>query len=311
MDAHRNASYNCSALIRAMKRFRSLFAILLLLPGIFGAGMVSAAPITKSLNWEPFVPQENEFAAAIVMVPKTHQVLYSFKPDKPHAAASLTKLAGAMAFLKKPGSWERLITITKADEVGGGRLRVNVGTRIPLRDLFYASITASANNAATALARVSGLTMKGFLARMNQVAKTAGAKNTVFYDASGMNPKNTTTARDMALISEAAFNLPEIRRAATVETYSVRIASLGQVRTIKNTNPLLAPHTGVWVLGGKTGYLEESMYNFVGRFRPELADGSAELGKDVIIVVFGAPTKDAQFQTAKRLAQWAWRVHEF
>lgn len=290
-------------------RFRSLVAAVLILPGFLIPGVSFAA--TKAVHWEPFVPQDNEFAAAIVMLPKTHQVLYAFKADKAHTAASLTKLAGAMAFLKKPGSWERLITLSKADEVGGGRLRVNVGARIPLRDLFYASITASANNAAMALARVSGLSMKAFLARMNQVAKASGATHTVFYDASGMNPKNMTTARDMALLAEAAFNLPEIRRAATVESYPVRIASARQVRTIKNTNPLLAANSGVWVMGGKTGYLEESLYNFVGRFRPEQADGTPELGKDVLIVVFGAPTKDAQFQTAKRLAQWAWRVHEF
>lgn len=290
-------------------QFRSLVIAALILPGFLTPGVTFAA--TKAMNWEPFVPHDNEFAAAIVMLPDTHQVLYSFKPDKLHTAASLTKLAGAMAFLKKPGAWERLVTLTKADEVGGGRLRVDVGTRIPLRDLFYASITASANNAAMALARVSGLTPKGFLARMNQVAKAAGATQSVFYDASGMNPNNMTTARDMALLAEAAFNLPEIRRAATVESYPVRIASTRQVRTIKNTNPLLATNTGVWVMGGKTGYLEESMYNFVGRFRPEQADGTPELGKDVLIVVFGAPTKDAQFQTAKRLAQWAWHVHEF
>lgn len=290
-------------------RLRSFFASLLLLPGLLIPGGVFAA--TKTADWGPFIPHHNEFAAAIVMVPGTHQVLYEFKSEKLHTAASLTKLAGAMAFLKKPGSWERLITLTKADEVGGGRLQVKAGTRIPLRDLFYASITASANNAATALGRVSGLTTKGFLARMNEVSKAAGAKKTVFYDASGMNPRNVTTAKDMALIAEAAFNLPEIRRAATVSTYPVRIASAGQVRTIKNTNPLLAANTGVWVLGGKTGYLEESMYNFVARFRPERPDGTPELGKDVLIVVFGAPTKDTQFQTAKRLAQWAWRTHEF
>ncbi len=290
-------------------RFRSFLAAALLVSGLVLPGKVFAA--TQVLNWEPFTPHVNEFAAAIVMVPGTHQVLYSFKPDKLHTAASLTKLAGAMAFLKNPGPWERLVTLSKADEVGGGRLRVNPGTKIPLRDLFYSSITASANNAAMALARVSGLSMKGFLAKMNQVAKATGATHSVFYDASGMNPRNMTTARDMALIAEAAFNTPEIRRAATVESYPVRIASAGTVRTIKNTNPLLAPNTGIWVMGGKTGYLEESMYNFVGRFRPEQADGTPELGKDLIIVVFGAPTKDAQFQTAKRLAQWAWQEHEF
>lgn len=292
-----------------MSHFRSFLSVLILLPSLAFPGSVLAA--TKAANWEAFVPQANEFASAIVLVPQTHQVLYEFKADKAHPAASLTKLANALAFLKKPGSWERIMTLTKADEVGGGRLRVVSGTRIPLRDLFYASITASANNAAMAVARASGLSMKSFLARMNQVAKAAGAKHTVFYDASGMNPKNMTTARDMALLAEAAFNQPEIRRAATVTTYPVRIASTGLIRTIKNTDPLLAENSGIWVMGGKTGYLEESMYNFVGRFRPEQADGTPELGKDVLIVVFGAPTKDAQFQTAKRLAQWAWNNYEF
>lgn len=290
-------------------RARVLWNALLILVGLCAPGFALAA--TRADVWEPFIPTDNEFASAIVMLPKMHQVLYEFKPHKPHTAASLTKLAGAMAFLKRPVSWERLVTLSKADEVGGGRLRVNVGTKIPMRDLFYASITASANNAAMAMARVSGLSTKAFLLRMNQVARASGATRTVFYDASGMNPKNMTTARDMALLAEAAFNIPEIRRAATVETYQVRIASAGQVRTIKNTNPLLAANTGIWVMGGKTGYLEESMYNFVGRFRPELSDGSPELGKDLIIVVLGAPTKEAQFDTAKRLAQWAWRVHEF
>ncbi|MBP9762934.1 D-alanyl-D-alanine carboxypeptidase [Patescibacteria group bacterium] len=290
-------------------KVRFLLGLLCLLPtwfvpeAAFGAG--------KALNWEPFLPADNEFAAAVVMLPKTHQMLYSFKPNKAHTAASLTKLPSAMVFLKNPGAWERLITLSKVDEVGGGRLRVNVGTKIPLRDLFYASITASANNAAMALVRAAGVSMKTYLVRMNQTVKALGANNSTFYDASGMDARNTTTAHDMALIAEAAFRTPEIRRAATVETYPVRIASAGQVRTIKNTNPLLAPGTGVWVMGGKTGYLEESMYNFVGQFRPERADGSPELGKDVIVVVLGAPTKEAQFQTAKRLAQWAWNTHEF
>lgn len=309
MDASRYAGYSSSALIRAMSHFRSFLSVAILLPSLVLPGSVLAA--TKTGNWEAFVPQANEFASAIALVPQTHQVLYEFKADKAHPAASLTKLANALAFLKKPVSWERIMTLTKADEVGGGRLRVASGTRIPLRDLFYASITASANNAAMAVARASGLSMKSFLVRMNQVAKAAGTKHTVFYDASGMNPKNMTTARDMALLAEVAFNQPEIRRAATVETYPVRIASTGQIRTIKNTDPLLAQNSGIWVMGGKTGHLEESMYNFVGRFRPERADGTPELGKDVLIVVFGAPTKDAQFQTAKRLAQWAWNNYEF
>ena len=199
----------------------------------------------------------------------------------------------------------------KKDEVGGGRLRVPVGTKVSLIDAFYATITASANNTGMALARVSGLGLKTFVARMNQTVKTLGLKHTTFFDPVGMDPRNLTTAHDMALLAEAAFRLPMVQRAATVQTYNLKNASTGDIHPMKSTDPLLSPGNGLWVMGGKTGYLEESMYNFVGWFRPEQADGTPVLGKDVIVVVFGAPTKEGQFDSAKRLAQWAWSMHAF
>ncbi len=290
-------------------RWRVFVALFLLVSGFVLPIRVFAA--TKAANWQPFTPTTNEFAAALVILPKTHQVLYSFKPDTPRVVASLTKLANALVFLKKPGDWNRLVTMKAADEVGGGRLRVATGAKISTKDLFYSSITASANNAAMALARISGYTMKMFVAKMNKTVHELGATHTTLYDASGTDPRNISTAHDLALIAEAAFRSPVVHRAATVVTYPVYVVTEKRIHPIKNTNPLLADGTGVWVVGGKTGYLEESMYNFVGEFKPELADGSPESGKDIIVVVLGAPTKEGQFQTAKRLAQWAWNTHEF
>lgn len=290
-------------------RWRGFIGLLLLVSGFILPTQVFAA--TKAASWQPFIPTTNEFAAALVILPKTHQVLYSFKPDTPRVVASLTKLANAIVFLKKPGNWNRLVTMKAADEVGGGRLRVATGAKISMKDLFYSSITASANNAAMALARISGYTMKTFISMMNKAVHDLGATHTTLYDASGMDPRNISSAHDLALIAEAAFRLPAVHSAATIGTYPVYVATERKIHPIKNTNPLLADGTGVWVVGGKTGYLEESMYNFVGQFKPERADGSPEYGKDIIVVVLGAPTKDGQFQTAKRLAQWAWNMHEF
>lgn len=276
--------------------------------------LLSAFPADAARQIEgalPFERKPDEFVSAIVMVPRTRQVLYAYQPDQSHPAASLTKLANALVFVKRNPSWNRVATLAAQDEVGGGRLRVRTGARMTVQDMFFSTITASANNTATALIRLSGLTKKQFFAQMNKEVKAIGAMHSHFVDASGIDPGNSTTARDMALIAERAFQYPMIRRAATTIQYRFTIRNTGEVRTIRNTNALLTDDPDVWVTGGKTGYLEESKYNLVTQMRPMTPDGTFVSGKDIIVVVLGAPDKESQFTISKRLAQWAWNNHEF
>ena len=276
---------------------------------IRASAVSAAAPLAGA---QPFLPYENEFATAIVMTPRDHQILYSFKPDKPWTAASLTKLPNALVWVRKgQPPYNSLVTMKKQDEVGGGRLRLAVGSKLTFRDLWYSAIAASANNAAMAIARASGLSQKKYVAQMNAEAKRAGAKNSLFVDPAGMDPKNLTTARDMALIAEKAFNNPNIRRATVAGKYTFIVSSSGEKKTVTNTNYLLTKDPDVWVTGGKTGFLEESQYNLAVRMRPMVAGGPGDLKQELIVVVLGAPTKDGSFGAAKRLAQWAWENHKF
>lgn len=261
----------------------------------------------------PFVPSEGEFVSAVVLTPGAHQVLYAFKSDLPHPAASLSKLPNALAFLTRNVPMSRTVALLKQDEVGGGRLRVSSGSRMTVQDMFYSSITASANNTAAALARLSGLKTTAFLALMNQQTRLAGATHSVFFDFAGMDPRNMTTARDMALIADKAFAQPTIRRAASVDAYRFTVRS-GRTRiskTIKNTNDLLTKDPEMWVIGGKTGYLEEAKNNLAVRLRKLDERGKPIAGTDIIVVVFGVPTKQGMFASAKRLALWTWNTHAF
>ena len=61
----------------------------------------------------------------------------------------------------------------------------------------------------------------------------------------------------------------------------------------------MAREDSVLVKGGKTGYIDESQYNFVTRL--ESRDG-----KDVVVVVFGTKNREAEFTEAKQLADWSW-----
>lgn len=257
-----------------------------------------------------YVPVPDEFASAIVMRASTGKALYAFKPDKTHTVASLTKLAQAITMLDKPRNWDTIVTMTNADEVGGGRLRVNAGAKVRLRDLWQASLGSSANNAATAMSRVAGPGVNSFVKKMNAKAKSIGAKSTTFYDPSGMDARNQTTAHDMALIANVAFREPLISQASQNGTYRFSLANGTQAREIKNTNAPLLQDPEVWLTGGKTGYLPESGYNYAGTLRPIRTDGSGDPKREIVVVVLGAPSKQGSFDSVKRLAEWAWEKPE-
>ncbi|MDD5437805.1 MAG: serine hydrolase [Patescibacteria group bacterium] len=300
-----------------MSKIRSISLLALSLS--FAPCLASAATTTQtSVSGQPrrlaqaidFELKEKGFESALVIDAKTKKVLYSYQPDKKWPAASLTKLVGAMVYLDRKPAWNSVVAMSKADEVGGGRLRVNPGAKLTVRDLLYSSIVGSANNAATAMARLSKLGMKNFVANMNKKAKAIGCTQTNFYDASGMDARNLTTVQDMARIADAAFNVPEIRRAATTASYTFKILNASpknNLHTVKNTNVLLVEDNGLYVTGGKTGYLDESKNNLIVRLRPSAVDRS----KEVLVVVFGAESRQSLFAEAERLARWSWSAYDW
>ncbi len=278
-----------------MNRFKlhALFAVtLLVMPAAF-------------VHAQEFVPASDEFASAVI-TRADGKVLYAFKPDASHTAASLSKLVLALVMLDKNWNWNRVVKMSKADEVGGGRLRVAAGSRIALGDLWQSALGSSANNAAMAMARIAGPGIPSFVKKMNAKVQAIGASSSVFHDPAGMNPKNTTTAADMARIARAAFKQKRVSDASQRGPYTFQLAGTTLTHTIKNTNAPLLDDPDMYLLGGKTGYLPESMYNYTAELRPLADDGTQDPKKDVIVVVLGAPSTQGAMDSAKRLAKWAW-----
>lgn len=241
-------------------------------------------------------------ASLLVIDVASGKTLYRLNPDKQWSAASLTKLMTSHIFSSGRRNWTAKGNIVKSDEVGGGRLGVPSGSTMMLRDLLYSAIIGSANNAANAMARQSGYGSKGFIKEMNRRTGLLGMTNTSYVDASGMSPKNVSTAYDIALALDAAISSDEIRKAMIAPTYRFTVATPKKVvKTIKNTNRLLFVEPDVLVTAGKTGYLEESMYNYAVNVRPKSGNGG-----ELAIVVFGAPAREDSVDTATVLAKWAW-----
>lgn len=254
-------------------------------------------------------PMKNgDFAAAIIVDVHSGKILYQYMPDKVWPAASLSKLTTALVVLDRKPSWNKIVKMSSKDEVGGARLRVSAGSKLSVKDLFFSSLVGSANNATMALSRQTGLTQKEFVSKMNKKVKDLGLKKTVFYEPTGMNENNVTTANEMAKIAKIAFSSPDIKRAGTTVTYTLTPRGTTRVHTIKNTDKLIEGAPELGIMGGKTGYLIEAQYNFATMVQP-----LAPLEKEppLVVVVLGAPSMTKSFASARALANWAWKAYSW
>ncbi len=238
--------------------------------------------------------------AYVVMDPATGEVLASQNADDVRSIASITKLMTVMVAHDAGLDTDAKVALARADEVGGGRLQVPIGTQLTVPGLIGSTIVGSANNAANALARATGLSREAFLARMNEKARSLGLARTSFADPTGIEVENLSTAREVALMARAAFADAWIAPYAGLATYDVPLPN-GAVRTIKNTNGLVAD-ASVDVMAGKTGFINEAGYTLVTRL--------AKPGeKELLVVVLGADTKAQSFRDAKVLAEKAWQSY--
>lgn len=242
---------------------------------------------------------ETSAAVAAVVDIRSGKTLFEKRSDAIMPLASFTKLMTAMVVLDHGPVWEKKIEIIDSD-LRGNPSSLESGDIVTLKDLFYIALVSSDNTAAVALARSTGLKPDEFVGAMNYKAVEIGMLNAKFVDVTGLLPANTATALDVAAMARAAFSREDLRRALKTEKYSFTPEGQEE-KTVSTTDRLLEGilNRGRFnIQGGKTGYIEESGFNFVFEVKGE---GS----QDLLIVVMGSESHDARFEEAKNLALWA------
>ncbi|MFH1192161.1 MAG: serine hydrolase [bacterium] len=214
--------------------------------------------------------------------------------------ASISKLISALVFLDYNHGWDEKIKIIADDYRIGGKLYVASGEVVTVRDLFYTSLVGSANNTTVALARSTGMTLEEFTGKMNEKAKELGMDNAYFEEPTGLSEKNVATAKEVAILAQAAYSNEYIKKALQTDEHIFYTVDKKRIHKIKNTDKLLGSflnENGYEIVGAKTGYTEEAMYC--------LALGVENgYGQSVISVILGADTEANRFQEAKSLAWW-------
>lgn len=229
---------------------------------------VQEDPMPESYEWEiqsnsiPGWPQGPKVIAetAILMDLDTGEILYAKGIDEKRAPASTTKIMTAMLAIEKV-PLDTQITFT--DEVNNiepdsTHIGIKPGETLTMEQSLYAILLASANEVSSGVAEYIGGTVPEFVDMMNERAKELGCENTHFVNANGLySEDHYTTARDMALIAQAAFR-DETFRNITKSTYYIipptNITS--EQRWLDNHHKMLVQGSQHYdgCLGGKTGY---------------------------------------------------------
>jgi D-alanyl-D-alanine carboxypeptidase len=190
--------------------------------------------------------------------------------------ASTTKIMTALVVLEETDPDEIVSIDGTATRQGGSTLGLRSGERISVRDLLFALMLQSANDAAVALAEHVAGSVGDFVKLINRRAREMGLRDTRFASPNGLDDSGYSTARDMAAITFEAYRNPEFVRIVRTRFRSIP-APRGRPRRIQNRNALLWLYPGA--IGVKTGFTAAAGFSLVAAAdRDDLRLASVVLG---------------------------------
>lgn len=244
---------------------------------------------------EPFAPILRS-GAVLVADADTGEVLYNKNENIPMPIASISKLMSAMVMLDAAQNMNELIEITEADidRLKNSGSRLTVGTRLSRQKLLLLGLMSSENRAIHALARHYPGGKSALLLAMNAKAQALGMSQSRFYDPTGLDARNQSTAIDLAYLVQAAYQYPLIRSYSTAQGTTVK-NNRGRNLRYKNSNALV--REGEWNIGlQKTGYIREAGRCMVLR--------TTVSGRAVIMVLLDAPSSYSRVADARAVKEW-------
>jgi serine-type D-Ala-D-Ala carboxypeptidase (penicillin-binding protein 5/6) len=242
-------------------------------------------------------PPRVSAASAVLVDLDSGEVLYERAAGRRRPIASTTKIMTALLVLESATPFDEVIASDEAASQEGAELGLEPGERIPVRELLYALMLQSANDAAVSLAEHVGGSVEAFVEQMNERARTLGLADTRFASPNGLDDSGYSTARDLAAVTVVAFGSSTFG-----ETVGARFRTIpapeGPARRIQNRNALLWLYPGA--IGVKTGYTAAAGFCLVAAAERD--------GLRLGTVVLGSPREP--FSDAAALLNYGFAAYE-
>ena len=196
--------------------------------------------------------------SAVLMEASTGKILYEKNPHDKRPCASVTKVMTLLLVFEAmdSGRLKPDDTITASEHaasMGGSDIWLEPGESMTADDMIKATVVASANDAAVALAEHLSGSEDTFVSQMNDRAAQLGMQDTTFKNCNGLDEEgHITSAYDVALMSRELIKHEKIFDYTSVWLDNLR----GGKTQIVNTNKLLKTYKGI--TGLKTGTTDDA-----------------------------------------------------
>lgn len=251
----------------------------------------------------PLMPPAPTVAASsyLLIDADSGKVLVEHNADTPLPPASLTKMMtsyiASMEILRgQLKESDEVLVSEKAWRMGGSKMFIEVGNRVPLIDLLRGVIIQSGNDASVAVAEHIAGSEEAFADLMNSHAQRLGMSNSYFENATGLPGENhVSSARDMAIMAKAIIE-------DDPEHYSLYKEKEFVWNGIRQPNRNLMLWRDSTVDGLKTGHTDEAGYCLVASAKRD--------DMRLISVVMGTASEQARAAETQKLLTWGFRFFE-
>ena len=221
--------------------------------------------------------------AWILVDPRDDEVLASSAPNRELPIASATKLMTARLALTELRANENLKAPPYQALPAESLLGLSAGEKMTVRDLLYALVLESANDAAATIATGVAGSVPRFVKRMNREAAALGLQHPSLANPIGLDaPGNYSSAADLAELATLLLRNRLFARVA--DTQVVTLRSGDSRRRIDTRNTLL--NSDPTADGVKTGHTLGAGYVLVG--------SATRDGTRLVSVVLGAGSEAAR-----------------
>lgn len=212
--------------------------------------------------------------AAIVMDAGTGSILYAKNIDAHEYPASITKVLTSLIALKY-GKLTDNVTFSNNCisfmKPGDSSVGLKEGNVISLEQALYATLLASANEAAYAVAenvgKNAGHDYNWFIQQMNEECKSLGGNNSNFVNANGLHDDNHyTCARDMALIGREAWRYSDFTKICHNQSYTIPATETTEEHVFAQHHKMLIDvnkNYYPYAVAGKTGYTSNALSTLI------------------------------------------------
>ena len=199
--------------------------------------------------------------SAILYELNSGTMVYAWNADLRINPSSMVKILTAYVAIEH-GRLDDVVTVRRETldtiPIGSVSAGLKRDEEITVLDLLYCAVVASANDAAAVLAVHIAGSQADFVTLMNETAQALGCTGSHFTNVTGLNDDNQySTARDLAIITEAALQNALFSQMFSAETYTMAATNQSDARVIYTTNYMMSElkiknYYDARVTGGKT-----------------------------------------------------------